>query len=209
MLANARKGSLRNEYIDARQGRTTVVEIYEEWEPTTSVSDKTRYTRKSTWKNHLLDKWGDRPVSTIKDVEVQAWVAEEFRSGTSRAVLQQALALFRLLLGYAVKTGRTMSNAASGAKLPPKQPSDRCFCQRSLKSSPKRSSKSSPPGKDWMGDFIGGMGADPIPAWAGSVIEEDRGRSGLCEEDGGEGFGFRFAALLQATGCQRHEFRSV
>lgn len=27
-------------------------------------------------------------------------------------------------------------------------------CQRFLKSSPKRSSKSSPPGKDWMGDFI-------------------------------------------------------
>lgn len=66
-------------------------------------------------------------MSTIKDVEVQAWVAEEFRSGTSRAVLQQALALFRLLLGYAVKTGRTMTNAASGVKLPPKQPSDRCF----------------------------------------------------------------------------------
>ena len=42
-------------------------------------------------------------------------------------------------------------------------------CQRSLKSSPKRSSKSSPSEKDWMGDFFGTMGTDPVPAWAGVI----------------------------------------
>ena len=45
----------------------------------------------------------------------------------------------------------------------------RCRCQRSLKSSPKRSSKSSPSEKDWMGDFFGTMGTDPVPAWAGVI----------------------------------------
>ena len=47
-------------------------------------------------------------------------------------------------------------------------------CQRSLKSSPKRSSKSSPSEKDWMGDFFGSMGSNPVPAWAGTVNQEDR-----------------------------------
>lgn len=42
-------------------------------------------------------------------------------------------------------------------------------CQRSLKSSPKRSSKCSPIEKDGMGDFFGPMGTNPLPAWATPV----------------------------------------
>lgn len=116
---------LRNEYIDFRQGRTTVLDLYEEWEPTTVVAEKTRYNRKSTWRNHLLPQWGERPVSTIKKTEVQAWITESHRNGTSRAVLQQALAMTRLLFRHAVETERILVNPAAGVKLPPREEVER------------------------------------------------------------------------------------
>ena len=33
---------LRSEYIDARAGRTTILDLYKEWEPATVVAEKTR-----------------------------------------------------------------------------------------------------------------------------------------------------------------------
>ena len=72
-------------------------------------------------------------------------------------------------------------------------------CQRSLKSSPKRSSKSSPSEKDWMGDFFGTMGTDPVPAWAGFVDTQDRQRGWLREEDSRASTRFGFATEIPAA----------
>lgn len=118
---------LRSEYIDARAGRTTILDLYKEWEPTTVVAEKTRYNRKSTWKNHLLPQWGDRPVSTIKKTEVQAWITEAHRNGTGVATLEQARALLRLIFKHAVESERILANPATGIKLPPDPKKERCF----------------------------------------------------------------------------------
>lgn len=110
---------LRGEYIDFEHGRTTVASVYEEWEPTTIyIGEKTRYDRKSIWKNHVHPRWSTTEVANIRRADVQAWVADLHAAGKGESLITQAVGVLRLVLQHAVDAGLLLANPAKEIRIP-------------------------------------------------------------------------------------------
>src|SRR4029453_17758385 len=75
-LRHAEADKLRGQWVDPRQGRTTVGELAERWYATTvTLKAKTREDYLSLLHNHVLPAFGDRAVALLDSPPVRGWLA--------------------------------------------------------------------------------------------------------------------------------------
>ena len=67
---------VRGQWVDPRQGQTTVGELAERWFATTAtLKPKTREDYRSLLHNHILPAFGNRAVASLDTLAVRAWLA--------------------------------------------------------------------------------------------------------------------------------------
>jgi integrase len=121
MFAAAVKADVyRGDYIDPRLGRTTFGEFAERWTATRghlaqSTTDQDRHYLASL----ILPAFGDRPVASMRQSEIAAWVSQlDAAPATKAKALQKLAAILRL----AVADGALKGNPADGVKRPSTKP---------------------------------------------------------------------------------------
>ena len=114
-LVKTQHDLLTGAYIDPKKARTTVEEYYEVWRPRQPWRPSTRATVESTFDNHVIPTFGDRPLVSIRRGDLESWAAGlELAPGTAGVTLQK----FGTMLEAAVMDGLLASNPARGARRP-------------------------------------------------------------------------------------------
>lgn len=116
------------EYVRPADGRRTVAELGEEWiGRQVHVKPAYREDLRSALRIHVLPRWGDVQVRSIRKTEVQSWVAgmtagseEEKRKPLSASVVKRALRVLHGILEDAVTDRLIAKNPAAGVKQPRK-----------------------------------------------------------------------------------------
>ena len=112
----------RGEYIDPADAKVTVKTLGEEWLKTRESVMKPSAFRSldSAWRNHVVDKWGDREIGGLKHSEVQAWVSKLAKTRSATTVLR-CHGVLAGILDAAVKDRRLTRNVARDLVLPRKR----------------------------------------------------------------------------------------
>jgi integrase len=86
------------QYIDPKAGKVTLRAYVAQWQAAQVHRPNTRHAVDSAMRVHLLPAFGDRPLSTIRPSEIQAWVrrlAERLEPATVATVYQHTRTVFR------------------------------------------------------------------------------------------------------------------
>ena len=118
-------------HVDPRSGAILFRQVAEEWHKSNGWLDlketsKARYA--SVLRVHLLPRWGERKIGSIRRGDVDAWVAE-LRQVMPAGTVRKIHSTFRAALSFAVLTERLNTNPAVGVRLPrvPHRDIDRLF----------------------------------------------------------------------------------
>lgn len=109
----------RGEYVDASAGRLTVADAGEAWLNGRALSPGTLAAYRSSWKVHVLPRWGSTPLASIRFSEVEAWVAQ-LSAVKSPTTVRRAHDILAGILDSAVRDRRISANPARGVTLPRK-----------------------------------------------------------------------------------------
>lgn len=106
----------RGEYIDPRLGRSTVAEFAERWTDTRRhlAQATIDHDRHILW-SLALPYFGDRPVGSLRQSEVAAWLS---RLDVSSSTKTKALQKLSAILGLAVADGAIKVNPCDGVDRP-------------------------------------------------------------------------------------------
>lgn len=106
----------RGDYIDPQMGRTTFAEFTERWTVTRRhLAQATRDHDRHLLEGRILPAFGDRPVASLRQSEVAAWLSEMDVSPSTKAkCLQKLSAVLRLV----VADGAVKVNPADGVDRP-------------------------------------------------------------------------------------------
>lgn len=114
---------LTGEFIPENAGRVTVAELAPAWlarkEQATAPSNYR--TIESAWRVHVKPVWGDRRVSEISVVDIEAWVARMVKAKNSPTIVIRAHGVLSGILTDAVKGRRLASNPAKGIENLPRK----------------------------------------------------------------------------------------
>ncbi|PRW64640.1 tyrosine-type recombinase/integrase [Actinopolyspora mortivallis] len=122
--ATVEHGIRSGSYIDPNAGKILVDEWAKKWLDAQAHLAASTYARYETAVNtHILPKWGNVYLSSVKHADVQQWVSSlaSSLSGTSVAKVHR---VFSLMLGWAVRDGRLARNPAEDIRLPRPSPSE-------------------------------------------------------------------------------------
>lgn len=118
-------------HVDPRSGAIPFSQVAEEWQKSNNWLDlketsKARYA--SVLRVHLLPRWGERQIGSIRRGDVDEWVAE-LRQAMPPGTVRKVHSTFRATLSFAVFKERLNTNPAVGVKLPrvPHRDIDRLF----------------------------------------------------------------------------------
>jgi integrase len=118
-LQHAEADKLRGQWIDPRQGRTTVGELAERWYATTvTLKAKTREDYRSLLHNHILPAFGDRAVASLDTLAVRGWLAGLVSGGLSPSRAKHAYYVLYAVLEAAIQAGALVRNPAAGVRAP-------------------------------------------------------------------------------------------
>ncbi|HZD23268.1 MAG TPA: site-specific integrase [Acidimicrobiia bacterium] len=106
----------RGEYVDPRLGRTRLSEFADQWIATRRhLSQATQDHDRSILGSLILPRFGDRPVASLRQSEIGAWLSNLDASSSTRSkALQKLSAVLRL----AVADGAIKVNPCDGVKRP-------------------------------------------------------------------------------------------
>lgn len=108
------------EWVDPARGRVKLSEIGTRWLATQKpprLKASTYRVTESTWRMHVLPKWGKRQVASIRKSEISEWLSG-IEAGPSTK--RRAHLCLSQILAMAVDDGCIARNPAAGVKLPPK-----------------------------------------------------------------------------------------
>lgn len=110
-------------YVDPRDGRATIGELYQPWIAKKSIGRKPSYidSLERAWRVHVAPKWGGRRLDSITRREVQEWVAYMTKAKSATVVIRNA-GILRSICADAVDDGMISRNPCDGVQLPRKQP---------------------------------------------------------------------------------------
>jgi integrase len=118
-LQHAEADKLRGQWVDPRQGRTTVGELAERWYATTvTLKPKTREDYRSLLHNHVLPAVGDRAVASLDTLAVRGWLAGLVSGGLSPSRAKHAYYVLYAVLEAAIQAGALVRNPATGVRAP-------------------------------------------------------------------------------------------
>jgi len=106
----------RGEYIDPHRGRETVAEFAARWTDTRGhLARATRDHDRSILDSLILPTFGDRPVASLRQSEIAAWLS---RLGGSSSTRSKALQKLSAVLRLAVADGAIKANPCDGVERP-------------------------------------------------------------------------------------------
>jgi integrase len=118
-LRHAEADKLRGQWVDPRQGRTTVRELGERWYATTvTLKAKTREDYRSLLHNHVLPVFGERAVASLDTLAVRGWLAGLVSGGLSPSRAKHAYYVLYAVLEAAIQAGALVRNPATGVRVP-------------------------------------------------------------------------------------------
>ena len=97
-LDNVRGDLVRGTYVDPGAGRELFHEVAERWLSIQVHRPTTAAQVRSNFDAHVLPAFGDRPIGTIRPIEVQAWVRDltsRLAPGTVEVIYRYQAAVFR------------------------------------------------------------------------------------------------------------------
>lgn len=114
---------LRGEYVAPTLGRITVGELAGEWlrRKEADVAPSNYRTLDSAWRVHVESRWGHRRIASIDLAEVEGWIGDMRRSGSSPTIVIRAHGVLAGILDDAVKSRRLVANPARGVENLPKR----------------------------------------------------------------------------------------
>ncbi len=115
---------LSGEWIDPRTSRITFAIWIETWRTTKRHRPSTRDQVDSHLRNHIIPKWGERRLASIRKSEVQAWVLE-LGELLAPATVETVYAHFRSAIRAAVEDRVLASDPSRGVRAP--KPSKRAI----------------------------------------------------------------------------------
>ncbi|MDQ1583774.1 MAG: hypothetical protein QOF36_1828 [Microbacteriaceae bacterium] len=121
-VASQRVRITRGEYIEGNAGKATVAALGKEWlAAQTRLKPSYHRTLESTWRVHVLPRWGTVQIGRIRHSAVRDWIAELSEARGPSTVLR-AHGILAAILDNAVADRMLSSNPARGIKnLPRKQ----------------------------------------------------------------------------------------
>ncbi len=129
-LAGVTVAQVKGDYVDPMDSRALIADLGATWLTSQQhLKPSTWRTQETSWRVHVLPKWGKRRVGEIRHSEVAAWVAS-FSLGDepkSATVVIRAFGVLAAILDVAVKDRRINVNPARGVKLPRKRPKRRAY----------------------------------------------------------------------------------
>ncbi len=118
-LQHAEADKLHGQWVDPRQGRTTVGELAERWYATTVIlKPKTREDYRSLLRNHILPAFGERAVASLDTLAVRGWLAGLVSRGLSPSRAKHAYYVLFAVLEAAIQAGALVRNPAAGVRAP-------------------------------------------------------------------------------------------
>jgi integrase len=118
-LQHAEADKLRGQWVDPKQGRTTVGELAERWYATTvTLKAKTREDYRSLLHNHVLPAFGGRAVASLDTLAVRSWLAGLVSGGLSPSRAKHAYYVLYAVLEAAIQAGALVRNPATGVRPP-------------------------------------------------------------------------------------------
>lgn len=116
----------RGDYVRPSDGQRTVRELADDWlARQVHVKPAYREDLEAALKNHVLPRWGDAQLRSIRATEVQAWIAgqtagdvEQKRKGLSASVVKRNLRVLSGILDDAVTDLLIAKNPARGLRQP-------------------------------------------------------------------------------------------
>jgi integrase len=121
----------RGEYVDPGDAKVTIETLGNDWlkDRKTVMKPSSYRAVDSAWRIHVLGKWGQREVGSIRHSEVQTWVSALAKTKSATTVLR-AHGTLASILDIAVKDRRVMTNAARGVLLPRKKAKGKTYLSR-------------------------------------------------------------------------------
>lgn len=116
--AAAESAARRESWRDHAAGMRPWSEWSEAWWLTRTVEPGTLLTQASIRDVHLLPRWGNVPLVSIRRGDVKAWARQLLDSGLAPATVQRILALLSASLKGAVEEGILDRNPAASIRLP-------------------------------------------------------------------------------------------
>lgn len=119
--ADQRREVRTGEWIDPAGTRVTVAEYSTAWLAAQSWRPSTRAREESVLKVHVVAKFGDRPLGSIRTSEVRAWVASMSAGGLAPATVTGNFHVLRQMMRAAVIDGLVKRNPCDDTRLPRKE----------------------------------------------------------------------------------------
>ncbi|WP_431278256.1 tyrosine-type recombinase/integrase [Leifsonia poae] len=120
-VAQQRTSIVRGDYVEANAGRVTVAQLGAEWlAAQTRHKPSYRRTVESTWRIHVLPRWGDVQIGRIRHSAVRDWIAELTEEKSPSTVLR-AHGILAAILDNAMADRLLSSNPSRGLKNLPRR----------------------------------------------------------------------------------------
>lgn len=114
-LATVEVSKLRGSYVDPADSKIRIRELGPDWlqRHKTKVTASSHHSVESTWRVHVLPKWGDHAVGAVTRRDLALWLTQlgETRSHTTVA---RARDLLSGIFDDAIEEGRIIKNPARG-----------------------------------------------------------------------------------------------
>jgi integrase len=118
-LRQVEADKLQGQWVDPRQGRTTVRELAERWYATTvGLKATTRKDYRSLLDTHVIPAFGDQAVAAIDTLTVRGWLATMLDAGLSSSRATHAYHVLAAVLEAAVQAGVIARNPTAGVRRP-------------------------------------------------------------------------------------------
>jgi integrase len=119
-LASVETSKARGDFIDVHDAQETIATLGTVWLANqVQLKPSTLRAVESTWRLHVLPRWGSVPVGRVRHSDVQAWVTRLAATKGPSTVLR-ALGILAGILDVAVRDRRILTNPARGVDQPRK-----------------------------------------------------------------------------------------
>jgi len=102
----------RGSYFDPKLGQIKFKDLADQWFANRTVNPSTIKQNDIHLRHHILPYWGERAVGSIKNSDIQNWIAQLNTNGLSPKYVRLVFANFRLVLEVAVRDDLLTRNLA-------------------------------------------------------------------------------------------------
>jgi integrase len=116
-LTSVEHSKLTGGYVDPRAGRVTFAEWAEQWQAAQVWRPSSAAAVETSFRQHVLPRFGARPLATIRPSEVQAWI-RELSDTLAPATVKLSYRFFAAAMRAAVTDRVLATSPCVGVKLP-------------------------------------------------------------------------------------------